>query len=82
MPPWQAISGPLAISLVPPDGHDQSFESWGEMGRWYSNLARNRRDSSPPRSSKGWRNSLPSKSEGAFLLMEQSETLETRHVPL
>jgi len=47
MPPWQAIAGRLAISLVPPDGHDQSFESWAEMGRWYSNLTRGRRDSSP-----------------------------------
>jgi hypothetical protein len=47
MPPWQAISGRLAISLVPPNGHGRSFESWGEMGTWYLGLAQGRRVASP-----------------------------------
>jgi hypothetical protein len=46
MPPSQAIAGRLAISLVPPDRHDRSFESWSEMGTWYLNLVRGRRDPS------------------------------------
>ncbi len=42
MPPWQAISGRLAISLVPPGGHGQGFESWSDIGAWYLNLAQSR----------------------------------------
>jgi hypothetical protein len=39
MPPWEAISGRLAISLVPPNGHGQGFETWSDVGAWYLNLA-------------------------------------------
>jgi Transglutaminase-like superfamily/Domain of Unknown Function with PDB structure (DUF3857) len=46
MPPWQAISGRLALSLVPPSGHGQGFESWSDIGAWYLNLAQSRRVSS------------------------------------
>jgi hypothetical protein len=47
MPPWRAISGRLALSLVPPSGHGQGFESWSDIGAWYLNLAQSRRASSP-----------------------------------
>jgi hypothetical protein len=46
MPPWQAISGRLAVSLVPPSGHGQGFQSWSDIGAWYLNLAQAKRASS------------------------------------
>jgi Domain of Unknown Function with PDB structure (DUF3857)/Transglutaminase-like superfamily len=47
MPPLQAISARLALSLVPPSGHGQGFESWSDIGEWYLNLAQSQRVSSP-----------------------------------
>ncbi|HTY94692.1 MAG TPA: DUF3857 domain-containing protein, partial [Steroidobacteraceae bacterium] len=47
MPPWQAISGRLALSLVPPSGHGQGFDSWSDVGAWYLNLAQGRRIATP-----------------------------------
>jgi len=47
MPPLDAISGRLALSLVPPTGHGQGFESWSDVGAWYQNLAQSQRASSP-----------------------------------
>jgi hypothetical protein len=47
MPPWQATAGRLAISMVAPDRREQSFATWAEMGKWYLNLVRGRRDPSP-----------------------------------
>jgi Domain of Unknown Function with PDB structure (DUF3857)/Transglutaminase-like superfamily len=47
MPPWQAISARLALSLVPPSGHGQGFESWSDIGAWYLNLAQSKRTASP-----------------------------------
>ena len=47
MPPWAAIAGRLAISLLAPSGHGQGFASWDEMGTWYLGLAQGRRVASP-----------------------------------
>jgi hypothetical protein len=47
MPPRQAISGRLAISLLPPAGRGQGFQTWSELGTWYLDLTRDRRASSP-----------------------------------
>jgi hypothetical protein len=46
MPPWEAISGRLAISLVPPNGHGRGFETWSDLGTWYLNLAQSKQASS------------------------------------
>jgi hypothetical protein len=47
MPPPQAIAGRLAISLLPPAGHQQGFQNWTQLGNWYLDLTRGRRDVSP-----------------------------------
>jgi hypothetical protein len=44
MPPWEAAAGALMISLIPPQGQNAGFQTWNEMGTWYSNLTRNRLD--------------------------------------
>ncbi|HEV2701699.1 MAG TPA: DUF3857 and transglutaminase domain-containing protein [Steroidobacteraceae bacterium] len=46
MPPWEAISGRLALSLVPPGGHGQGFDTWSDVGAWYLNLAKTQMASS------------------------------------
>jgi hypothetical protein len=47
MPPWQGTAGRLFISLLPPGGQSQGFQSWHEMGVWYQGLVRGRADPSP-----------------------------------
>jgi hypothetical protein len=47
MPPWQGTAGRLFVSLVPPNGQSQGFQSWREMGVWYQGLVRGRTDPSP-----------------------------------
>jgi Domain of Unknown Function with PDB structure (DUF3857) len=47
MPPWHGIAGQLLISLLPPGGQRKGFVNWAEMGNWYMDLTRGRRDASP-----------------------------------
>ncbi len=47
MPPWRGIAGRMTISLFPPSGQNKGFHSWQEVGEWYLDLARGRRDSTP-----------------------------------
>jgi len=47
MPPWGAVAGRLALSLMSPDGHSQGFGSWQQMGSWYLGLASGRLAASP-----------------------------------
>lgn len=47
MPPWPGIAGQLWISLVPPAGQEAGPGSWREVGTWYLNLGRGRRDATP-----------------------------------
>jgi hypothetical protein len=47
MPPWRGVAGAMLISLFPPGGQNRGFVSWTEMGSWYLNLTRGRRDASP-----------------------------------
>ncbi len=47
MPPLQAISGRMAVSLIPPGGHGQSLETWSDMGKWYTGLTQGRWATSP-----------------------------------
>lgn len=54
MPPWRAVAGELVIRLFPPAGVSQgkSFATWHDMGSWYSDLLRGRREPSPEMKSK------------------------------
>jgi hypothetical protein len=47
MPPWRGIAGKLVVSLFPPGGQKKGFASWNEVGNWYLDLTRGRRDPSP-----------------------------------
>ena len=48
MPPQQGIEGQMIVSFVPPGGAPgKTFASWRDMGAWYSDLTRGRRDASP-----------------------------------
>jgi hypothetical protein len=47
MPPWQGIAGRMVVSLLPPKGQAQGFQSWREMGTWYQGLVRGRTEASP-----------------------------------
>jgi hypothetical protein len=48
MPPWRGVAGEMLIALLPPNGAtNRGFVSWSEMGTWYLNLTRGRRDASP-----------------------------------
>jgi hypothetical protein len=43
MPPLAALEGRLAVSLVPPAGTGESFQSWRALGAWYRGLTLDRR---------------------------------------
>ncbi len=49
MPPWRSLAGQMIINLLPPSGGGQQkgFQSWTEVGNWYQELARGRRDATP-----------------------------------
>src|SRR6266567_1404005 len=48
MPPIDGLAGQLIVSFFPPGGASASgFSSWQEMGNWYLNLTKGRRDASP-----------------------------------
>ena len=48
MPPRQGLEGQMIVSFVPPGGAPgKTFANWREMGFWYNELTRNRRDPSP-----------------------------------
>jgi len=47
MPPPVGVAGRMIVSLFPPGGVKKGFQSWSEMGSWYSTLTDGRRDSSP-----------------------------------
>lgn len=47
MPPWRGIAGQMIVSLFPPGGQHKGFQNWTEMGNWYLELTRGRRDPSP-----------------------------------
>jgi hypothetical protein len=46
MPPHRGIEGQMIVSFVPPGGTGKFFASWGDMGLWYNDLTRGRRDAS------------------------------------
>jgi len=49
MPPWRAVAGRMAVTYYPRhrDPGEQSLGSWQEIGRWYAQLAAERRHASP-----------------------------------
>jgi hypothetical protein len=48
MPPHSGIEGQMIVSFVPPGGAPgKTFASWRDMGVWYTDLTRGRRDASP-----------------------------------
>ncbi len=46
MPPHRGIEGQMIVSFVPPGGAGKFFASWRDMGLWYTDLTRGRRDAS------------------------------------
>ena len=46
MPPHSGIEGQMIVSFVPPGGAGKFFASWRDMGLWYTDLTRGRRDAS------------------------------------
>jgi len=47
MPPLNGVAGSMYVTLLAPPGQRRSMESWSDIGAWYTNLARGRRDPSP-----------------------------------
>jgi hypothetical protein len=47
MPPHRGVQGQMILSFVPPGGAGKAFSSWRDMGLWYNELSRGRRDISP-----------------------------------
>jgi hypothetical protein len=47
MPPWRGVAGLMILSLFPPGGGNRGFVTWADMGQWYNQLLRGRRDLSP-----------------------------------
>lgn len=48
MPPYQGVAGQMIVSfLAPGAGKPSGFVSWDDMGKWQSQLAAGRRDSTP-----------------------------------
>jgi hypothetical protein len=48
MPPQRGIEGQMIVSFVPQGGgQGKTFASWRDMGLWYTDLTRGRRDASP-----------------------------------
>lgn len=47
MPPHRGVQGQMILSFVPPGGTGKAFSSWRDMGLWYNELSRGRRDISP-----------------------------------
>lgn len=46
MPPLASVAGQLVITLLPPPGQKAPNQSWADIGHWYSDLTRGRRDPS------------------------------------
>ena len=47
MPPWRAVGGRMFLALVRPDGKTNGFETWRDVGIWFTDLTRGRREPSP-----------------------------------
>jgi hypothetical protein len=47
MPPATGVEGRMYVTLLAPSGQKQSIQTWSDVGAWYADLARGRRDPSP-----------------------------------
>jgi hypothetical protein len=47
MPPLNGVAGAMYLTLLAPPGQRRSMQTWGDIGAWYADLARGRRDASP-----------------------------------
>jgi len=48
MPPFPTLIGTMVVSFIPPSGPTAAnYSNWKEMGDWYQNILRGRRDPSP-----------------------------------
>jgi len=49
MPPWSGVAGQMIVSYFPSSGPvpGKTFANWQQMGTWYSELTRDRSESSP-----------------------------------
>jgi hypothetical protein len=54
MPPWRALGARMVVTILPAGGAAQSkgFQNWRDVGLWYTDLLRGRRDPSPAISQK------------------------------
>lgn len=46
MPPWRGIAGRMVVSLQPPGSEQKGFQSWKDIGTWYTGLTRGRMEAS------------------------------------
>ena len=47
MPPWHGVAARMVVSIFPPGAVNSGFESWAQMGNWYTKLVQGRRDITP-----------------------------------
>jgi hypothetical protein len=47
MPPWHGIAGQMVVEPLEPNARGPSLGNWQDVGLWYINLNRDRRDLSP-----------------------------------
>jgi hypothetical protein len=47
MPPLTGVAGSLYVTLIAPPGQRRSMQTWSDLGAWYADLLRGRRDASP-----------------------------------
>ena len=47
MPPWWGVASRMVLSIFPPGATNKGFESWTQMGNWYTQLTQGRRDVTP-----------------------------------
>lgn len=47
MPPLSGLAGRMYVTLIAPPGQGRSLQTWRDVGAWYTDLARGRRDPSP-----------------------------------
>ena len=46
MPAWRGIASRMVVALVPPGSATPGLVSWADVGKWFNELARGRRDAS------------------------------------
>jgi Domain of Unknown Function with PDB structure (DUF3857)/Transglutaminase-like superfamily len=47
MPPWRGIASYMVVSLSPPGGKSAGIKTWNDIGVWYTQLIKGRRDATP-----------------------------------